>query len=71
MTRTQRFEVVLIESEEGFAVGCPILPGCWTQGDTKDEALENIVDAIGEYLAVQSLNAPDGEHAEVEVEVAR
>ena len=41
------FPVELIESEEGFAVCCPALPGCWSQGETRAEALENIREAIG------------------------
>ena len=45
-----RYDVVLIKSDEGYAVSCPALPGCWSQGDTRDEALENIRDAITEYL---------------------
>jgi predicted RNase H-like HicB family nuclease len=44
------FRVVLIESEEGFSVSCPALRGCHSQGRTKDEALENIRDAIREWL---------------------
>ncbi len=44
--------VVLIESDEGFAVSCPALKGCHSQGQTKDEALENIRGAIREWLAV-------------------
>lgn len=46
------YPVILKPSEEGFAVGCPVLPGCWSQGATEAEALENIRDAIEEYLAV-------------------
>ena len=46
-----KYRVVLHESEEGFAVSCPALPGCWSQGETEDEAIENIQDAIQEYLA--------------------
>ncbi len=46
------YRVVLIPSEEGFAVSCPGLPGCWSQGATEEEALENIRDAIREYLEV-------------------
>ncbi|MFL6207935.1 MAG: type II toxin-antitoxin system HicB family antitoxin [Pyrinomonadaceae bacterium] len=38
-------------SEEGYSVSCPGLPGCWSQGETEEEALENIRDAIQEYLA--------------------
>ncbi len=45
------YKVVVSESEEGFSVSCPGLPGCWSQGATEAEALENIQDAIGEYLA--------------------
>jgi len=44
------YRVVLQHSEEGFAVSCPGLPGCWSQGATEQEALENIRDAIREYL---------------------
>jgi predicted RNase H-like HicB family nuclease len=39
----------LLEPEEdagGYVVSCPALPGCHTQGDTIDEALENIQEAI-------------------------
>ena len=42
----------LKESEEGFAVWCPALPGCASQGMTEAEALENIRVAIREYLDV-------------------
>jgi predicted RNase H-like HicB family nuclease len=44
------YRVVLLPSEEGFAVSCPGLPGCWSQGTSEQEALENIQDAIREYL---------------------
>ena len=44
------YRVVLQDSEEGFAVSCPGLPGCWSQGASEQEALENIRDAICEYL---------------------
>ncbi|MBI5360710.1 MAG: type II toxin-antitoxin system HicB family antitoxin [Planctomycetes bacterium] len=30
---------------------CPVLPGCVTQGNTREEATENIKNAISEYLA--------------------
>jgi predicted RNase H-like HicB family nuclease len=48
------YRVVLIESEEGFAVSCPALEGCHSQGHTKEEALENIRDAIREWLAAEA-----------------
>ena len=47
---TMRYRVVLYRTEEGFSVSCPGLPGCWSQGTTEAEALENIRDAISEYL---------------------
>ncbi len=47
-----KYKVVLEESDEGFAVSAPGLPGCHSQGATEAEALENIADAITEYLAV-------------------
>ncbi|HZM90867.1 MAG TPA: type II toxin-antitoxin system HicB family antitoxin [Blastocatellia bacterium] len=46
-----KYKVVLNESEEGFSVSCPGLPGCWSQGATEQEALTNIQEAITEYLA--------------------
>jgi predicted RNase H-like HicB family nuclease len=45
------YPVVLIKSDEGYAVGCPALPGCWSQGETEAEALRNIQEAIQDYLA--------------------
>jgi predicted RNase H-like HicB family nuclease len=40
------YKVLLYESEEGFSVSCPGLPGCRSQGATEEEALQNIQDAI-------------------------
>ncbi len=65
-----RYKIVLQKSEEGYSVSCPGLPGCWSQGSTEAEALENIQDAIREYLAaVEELlqDTPDAEVREVEV----
>jgi predicted RNase H-like HicB family nuclease len=44
------YRVVLQHSEEGFSVSCPGLPGCWSHGANEQEALQNIQDAIREYL---------------------
>jgi predicted RNase H-like HicB family nuclease len=52
------YQVVLIHSDEGYAVSCPALPGCHSQGETESEALDNIRDAIREWLAAQ-VEAPD------------
>lgn len=43
------YRVVLQQSEEGYSVSCPGLPGCWSQGATESEAIENIRSAIQEY----------------------
>ncbi len=45
-----RYKVKLNKTDEGFAISCPALPGCWSQGETEEEALENIKDAIQAYL---------------------
>jgi len=45
-----KYKIVLLQSEEGYSVSVPGLPGCWSQGDTEQEAIENIRDAIKEYL---------------------
>ena len=44
------YKVNLEKTEEGYAVWAPGLPGCWSQGETEEEALENIKDAIVDYL---------------------
>ncbi len=44
-----KYRVVLIRSDEGYAVSCPALRGCHSQGETKEEALENIREAIREW----------------------
>ncbi len=61
------YPVVLIKSEEGYAVGCPALPGCWSQGATEEEALHNIRDAIQDYLAAVTDSLKDADVREVEV----
>ena len=47
-----KYRVALHKSEEGYSVSVPGLPGCWSQGGTEKEALENVRDAVREYLAV-------------------
>lgn len=64
-----RYRVVVTESEEGFSVSCPALPGCWSQGATREEALANITDAIRDYLLAMAEARPEGQVAEVEVAV--
>jgi predicted RNase H-like HicB family nuclease len=52
-SKPNEFEVVLQpETEGGFSVSVPALPGCHTQGETREEALEMAKDAIEGYLEV-------------------
>ncbi len=50
-----KFSVTLDRDEEGvWVVECPAIPGCVSQGQTREEALENIEDAIGLCLEVRA-----------------
>jgi predicted RNase H-like HicB family nuclease len=60
-----RYTVSLKRTEEGFSIWVPGLPGCWSQGATEEEALDNIRDAIREYLSVVHELASEGEVREV------
>ncbi len=43
---------IVIEADaDGFFVSCPALQGCYSQGDTYEEAVENIKDAIKLHIA--------------------
>ena len=64
-----QYKVVLHRSEEGIAASVPGLPGCWSEGATEAEALENIRDAIQEYLAAVDELMKGGDVREVEVPV--
>ena len=63
------YKVRLQKSEEGYSVSCPGLPGCWSQGETEEEALANIRDAIQEYLAAVDELMQGADVREVEVTV--
>ncbi|MBW8051690.1 MAG: type II toxin-antitoxin system HicB family antitoxin [Cytophagales bacterium] len=45
-----KYKVNLNRTDEGFAIWVSGLPGCWSQGQTEKEALENIKDAIEAYM---------------------
>lgn len=64
-----RYKIVLQQSDEGYSVSCPALPGCWSQGATEEEAIENIQDAIREYLAVVEESVRGADVREIEVTV--
>ena len=62
-----KYKVALKQTDEGFSVSCPGLPGCWSQGQTENEALANIREAIREYLIVRDELLQEGDIREVEV----
>ena len=64
-----KYKIAMHRDEEGFSVSVPALPGCWSEGDTEEEALENIRDAIREHLAALEDRVSDSEIREVEVQV--
>lgn len=64
-----RYRIALHRSEEGISVSVPGLPGCWSQGATEAEAIENIKDAIREYLAVVEEQLRGTEARDIEVAV--
>jgi predicted RNase H-like HicB family nuclease len=48
---TYAFPVVIEHDEDGYFVTCPSLQGCYTQGDTYEEAMANITDAVKLHIA--------------------
>ncbi len=48
-----KYKIALRQTDEGCSVSVPGLPGCWSQGATEQEAVENIKHAIREYLAAR------------------
>ena len=59
----------MIEHEDGFAVSCPALKGCHSQGHTREEALKNIREAIQEWLAAEAEESRIFKVSEAEVMV--
>jgi len=64
-----KYRIALHKSEEGYSVSVPGLPGCWSQGATEQEAMENIRDAIREYLSVVNEQLRGEDVREIEVAV--
>ena len=56
-----RYKVAFHQSDEGYSVSVPGLPGCWSEGKTEAEALANIETAIREYLSVVEVLLEDAE----------
>jgi len=64
-----RYKIALLKTDEGYSVSVPGLPGCWSQGVTEEEAVENIRDAIREYLSVVQEQLRGEDVREVEITV--
>jgi predicted RNase H-like HicB family nuclease len=62
-----KYKVNLKKTDEGYSIWVPGLPGCWSQGKTESEALENIKDAIQAYLETVGELSRDKESRYVEV----
>jgi predicted RNase H-like HicB family nuclease len=61
-------KVLVYAGEDGYVVAeCPALPGCMSQGRTREEALANIREAIEGWLEVQEERNGSGRPADVEV----
>jgi predicted RNase H-like HicB family nuclease len=61
------YKVNFQETDEGYAIWVPGLPGCWSQGKSEKEALENIKDAIQAYLETVEKLSQDKKSSYVEV----
>lgn len=64
-----RYKIALQRSEEGYSVSVPGLPGCWSQGDSEEEAIANAEAAIREYLEVVDSLVDDADIREIELTV--
>jgi predicted RNase H-like HicB family nuclease len=64
-----KYRIALHKSEEGYSVSVPGLPGCWSQGVTEKEAVENIREAIREYLSVVDDQLRGEDVREIEVSI--
>lgn len=53
-----KIKVVLEKQEEGYTVYAPSLPGCISQGETREEALKNIKEAVELYLETDAIEVP-------------
>ena len=64
-----KYRIALLRSDEGYSVSVPGLPGCWSQGATEQEAVQNIRVAIREYLAARDELLQGATIREIEVAI--
>lgn len=66
-----KYTVVFHRTEEGISVSVPGPPGCWSEGEgeTEEDVLTNIQDAIREYLAAVAEMNRERETHEIDVAV--
>ena len=64
-----KYRIALLRSDEGYSVSVPGLPGCWSEGATEKEAVQNIRVAIREYLATRDELLQGATIREIEVAV--
>ena len=64
-----KYKIALQNTEEGYCVSVPGLPGCWSQETSEEEALTNIQDAIREYLAARDELLRDAVVREIDVAI--
>jgi len=51
-----RYRIVVEQDEDGiYIVSCPVLEGCYSQGNTPEEAMENIKDAIKLHIEARKI----------------
>lgn len=62
-----KYKIALVKTDEGYSVSVPGLPGCWSQGATEAEALDNAKDAISSYLAVANEMLKGAEIREIDI----
>ncbi len=61
---TYKFSVVVEKDKDGYFASCPELQGCYTQGDSYEEAMENIKDAIKLHVDDRIENGEDIQQSE-------
>ncbi len=57
------FSIVIEKDKDGYYVSCPVLQGCYSQGDTYEEAMENIMDAIRLHIEDRQAENEEIPHA--------